>query len=221
MGSLIMIMKMAVYISILTIVLSQLVIFTLQEDCSEYYEYFCPETNECQSRARACDGKCPSGRRYCPRYKIDDYIGDGQGSCVEVDEPCGDQCINGRYFCLASNSCLQSMDSCECPEEKWPAEDCGQVEKCSLFANETLPEDLSRCAILVSKRYGGSKHTLMRGGACHPSYVYCQETQTCVPLLYSACGYSDWLAGFQLRECVQFTGDLGIKKCVEEYLNRE
>ena len=33
--------------------------------------------------------------------------GDGKGSCVENDRPCGDECINGLEFCLATSSCLQ------------------------------------------------------------------------------------------------------------------
>merc|ERR1712179_92311 len=117
------------------------------------------------------------------------------------DDPCGDQCINGKKFCLATNSCLRSSSSCDCPRDKWPAENCGPVEKCSLFANETLPRELvSRCSILVDKSChsggGGTKHTRIKGGDCHPSYVFCEETQSCNPLLYSACGYSDWLKSF-------------------------
>jgi len=61
---------------------------------------------------------------------IDDFIGDGKGSCVKDDDPCGDQCINGKKFCLATNSCLRSSSSCDCPRDKWPAENCGPVEKC-------------------------------------------------------------------------------------------
>ena len=34
------------------------------------YEYFCSETNECQSKSRTCNGKCPTGKRYCPRYLV-------------------------------------------------------------------------------------------------------------------------------------------------------
>ena len=39
--------------------------------------------------------------------KIDDYIGDGKGSCVANDRPCGEECINGLEFCLATSSCLR------------------------------------------------------------------------------------------------------------------
>ena len=25
-------------------------------------------------------------------FQIDDFIGDGKGSCLDIDEPCGDEC---------------------------------------------------------------------------------------------------------------------------------
>merc|ERR1712179_160278 len=102
------------------------------------------------------------------------------------DDPCGDQCINGKKFCLATNSCLRSSSSCDCPRDKWPAENCGPVEKCSLFANETLPRELvSRCSILVDKSCHsggcGTKHTRIKGGDCHPSLYFAKKPSLAIP----------------------------------------
>ena len=60
----------------------------------------------CQHNKNTRALKWTEGRRYCPRYLIDDFIGDGKGSCVREDQPCGEECIDGKEFCLASNSCL-------------------------------------------------------------------------------------------------------------------
>ena len=65
----------------------------------------------------------------------------------------------------------QDIKLCECPEGKWPANDCGTLEKCSLFANQTLPTNLRRCSILVSKscdKWGcGSKSTRINGSVSY------------------------------------------------------
>jgi hypothetical protein len=108
------------------------------------------------------------------------------------------------------------------PQGKWPTDDCGPVSKCSLFSNQTLPTTVRRCSILVSKScYNGgcgSKSTRIRGGDCHPNYVFCEETQTCQSLLYSACGYSEWLRNFRLEECIKESPSRFINQCVQNYL---
>ena len=109
------------------------------------------------------------------------------------------------------------MSLCDCPEDKWPAEDCGPNQ-----TNQTLPTTVRQCSILVSRSctsWGcGSKSTRIKGGDCHPKYVFCEETQTCNPLLYSACGYSNWLRNFNLEGCVQQSPRRLMKTCVEDYL---
>ena len=42
-----------------------------------------------------------------PFIKIDDFIGDGKGSCVDSNKPCGEECLDGKIFCLATSSCKQ------------------------------------------------------------------------------------------------------------------
>ena len=118
---------------------------------------------------------------------------------------------------------LQESSSCVCPEDKWPAADCGPVKKCSLFSNQTLPKEVSRCSILVHESCSssgcGSTSTSIKGGDCHPSYVFCEETQSCNPLLYSACGYSEWLQTFFLEECTQLAKrnvTKNVQDCVEK-----
>jgi len=192
--------------------------------CSDKYQYFCPKDNECQSKSLPCDGECEDGKRYCPRYLIDDFIGDGRGSCLDYDKPCGEQCEDGKYFCLATNSCLQNIKDCQCAAGKWPAHSCGPVERCSLLANQTLPTTVRRCSILVSETVTAagtrSKSTGINGGDCHPNYVFCEDTQACTPLLYSSCGYLDWLRAFQLTQCVK-KPKRWIKTCVENELQKE
>ena len=43
---------------------------SVSETCNSDYTYFCSDSNECQSKSRACNGECPSGRRYCPRFGV-------------------------------------------------------------------------------------------------------------------------------------------------------
>ena len=57
----------------------------------------------------------------------------------------------------------------------------------------------------------------IQGGDCHPNYVFCEETQTCNPLLYSACGYSDWLKNLMLEKCIQQSPRHLIKQCIDDY----
>ena len=47
---------------------------------------------------------------------------------------------------------------------------------------------------------------------------FCEETQTCNPLLYSACGYSNWLRNFKLEDCTQHSPRRLMKTYVEDYL---
>ena len=81
---------------------------------------------------------------------------------------------------------------------------------------------MSRCSILVHKHCSangcGTKHTGIQGGDCHPSYVFCKETQECNPLLYSSCGYSDWVKSFLLKDCIQHSPIRYVQNCVEKYL---
>eukprot|EP00092_Neocalanus_flemingeri_P019076 GFUD01020666.1.p1 GENE.GFUD01020666.1~~GFUD01020666.1.p1 ORF type:complete len:391 (-),score=28.89 GFUD01020666.1:802-1974(-) len=183
-------------------------------ECGNDYRYFCPKSNECQSKSLPCDGECPEGKRYCPRYKIDDFIGDGRGSCLDYDDPCGEDCPIGLQFCLANYGCVSQQSRCPCPYGKWPAKDCGPVQKCSLSANETLPLTVRRCSVLAS--IDGGKSTRVMGGDCHHKYAWCKETETCVPLLYSSCGYSDWLNAFQLQDCIQHTPLRLIRDCYKK-----
>ena len=62
-----------------------------------------------------------------------------------------------------------------------------------------------------------SHYIRIQGGDCHPNYVFCGETQTCNPLLYSACGYSDWLKNLMLEKCIQQSPRHLIKQCVDDY----
>ena len=79
----------------------------------------------------------------------------------------------------------QDMAECECPEGMWPAKDCGPgAGKCSLSSNQTLPSTIRSCSVPVSRRQMGfdgdfyfGKSTRRKGGECHPSYVFCKETQ--------------------------------------------
>ena len=116
---------------------------------------------------------------------------------------------------------LQDISLCDCPKGKWPANDCGPINKCSLFANQTLPETVRRCSILVHRSCDqggcGSKSTRTSGGDCHPNYVFCEETQTCNPLLYSSCGYSDWLRNSLLYFCIKENPRRNYKQCVDDY----
>ena len=178
------------------------------QTCTEpKYQYFCAETKKCHYNSQSCNGECllPS-TRYCPRYLIDDYIGDGQGSCIKESRPCGDECPNGLYFCLATFSCIRDSSHCPCPAGKWGphyntepgATYCGGLKRCELNANQRLPSNIGRCAICVRENCG--KSTVIRGGDCHPAYVYCKESNSCVPLLYTACGYSEWLKKFGFEQ---------------------
>ena len=95
------------------------------------------------------------------------------------------------------------------------------MKKCSLFSNETLPKEVSTCSILVHESGSGSTSTRIKGGDCHPSYVFCEETQACNPLLYSACGYSEWLQNFFLEDCTQlakWNATKNVQDCVEKYI---
>ena len=41
------------------------------KDCPEpKYNYFCAQTNECQSNSEPCNGECPAGKRYCPQHGV-------------------------------------------------------------------------------------------------------------------------------------------------------
>ena len=108
------------------------------------------------------------------------------------------------------------MSSCECPEGKWPATNCGPIPKCSLYANETFPSTVVLCSASVPNFSGG--WTTIQGGDCHPSYVFCQETQTCDPFLYTACGYLDWLKNFAFEfylKRVHFASHISF--CLKHY----
>ena len=184
--------------------------------CKEEWDYYCPKNNLCQSKSRACNGTCPPGRRYCPRYKIDDFIGDGKGSCIENKRPCGEECPDGLHFCLATFSCIPNLNDCPCPPGKWPMNNCGNVQSCQLNANETLPLIGRGCSVVVYVDVYGSKSTRRSAGDCHPEYIYCEETMSCTPLLYSSCGYSDWLKAFNLRQCIQNSSLRATKDCLKK-----
>ena len=148
--------------------------------CINKWHKFCPVTDQCQSISLPCGEECDGLQRYCPRHRFD--IRDGKDSCIENDRPCGDQCPEGKYFCLATYSCDSSPHACPCHPNKWPAKSIIGLEKCELFANETIPRiGLASYHICFSKDCGSNRE--VRGGDCHPDYVYCQETKKCLPLL--------------------------------------
>ena len=85
------------------------------------------------------------------------------------------------------------------------------VRECSIvvFTNSgTLHCNPSECF---------SHYIRIQGGDCHPNYVFCEETQICNPLLYSACGYSDWLKNLMLEKCIQQSPRHLIKQCIDDY----
>ena len=192
------------------------IFFSISEDCHDSYRYYCPSENKCLWKSQACQGQCLPGRRYCPRFKIDDFIGDGKGSCIELDEPCGGQCVEGWTYCMASQSCLLFRD-CPCPKNKWPLLTACGVEKCSLRADQPLKSGGREGSCFVPVNEG--KSTRVSYGDCHPDYVFCPSTNICEPLLYTSCGYELWLKGFQIRECTQTNPRHDIVACVKSVLN--
>merc|ERR1712038_972168 len=187
------------------------------EDCLDKYRYYCSSEKACLWKSQACKGQCPPGRRYCPRYKIDDFIGDGKGSCIRSDQPCGGQCVEGRTYCMASQSCLSKgyEGDCPCPRNMWPMRTACGVAKCSLRADQPLKSEFRSCMVPVDE----GKSTRVYFGDCHPDYVFCPSTNKCEPLLYTSCGYESWLKGFQIRACTETNPNHGIVTCVESVLN--
>ena len=71
------------------------------------------------------------------------------------------------------------------------------IMKCQLYANETIPGS-KQGEYSICTDWDCGKSTVVKVGDCHPEYMYCKEKKSCVPILYSSCGYNEWANAFKL-----------------------